>query len=896
MRLSLKLDRPETPIEALKCLKGNVKLVQETSEVGIIVILREHLHVSARQGRRWTLPIVLLSVCGLLWQTMGTARAEENRRVLVLYDQGRGVPSVAVVDREIHEAIEKQTAYRIDLYVEYMGTNLFPDPAAQEKIRELILQKYRDHQPDVIIAVGHGAIQFMIDTHQKEFPGVPIVICGSTENWTHHSDLDSLFTGSWVDMDPAKILDLALKLRPGIEQVIVVNGAAPSDKLLEASFRKGLHSYEDRFKFTYLSGLSMSSLLSQLRVLPDHTVILFGSISQDGTGARFIPSKQSLPMVVSAANAPIFVFADVLVVRGVVGGYVSDYPSQGRIAVADVLKILGGMKPQDIPIVAAPHAYMFDWLALKHWNISERNLPAGSIVLDRQPVFMDVYGRYIFGALVLLAQLLLIFLLLEQRAKERSIRQHLRDSEARLRETQSIAQCGSWVWDLAKKKAYWSDEMYSILGITPGSITPSGSLIGSGNDLHYAAKMKEISEIDQTYSEEHRILRPNGEERIVVEAGQPRYDARQKPLFVIGTLLDVTEIRRTEQVLGESEERFDAMVDAAPVMMWMAGVDKLCTSFNRSWLAFTGRTIDEEIGNGWAAGVHPDDLQRCMKIYIEAFDAHLSFTMEYRLRRYDGQYRWISDDGSPRFLPDGTFAGYIGCCLDIHDRRTLSLERIELARRLMSAQEAERARIARELHDGIGQEIALLSIQMQRASASNSSGSAPQNPEMQQFSNKLAAIGVHVGRLSHQLHSSELEYLGLAVAITKLCREFSEESPIKVTCNCSNIPAKLDNDVALTFLRLVQESLHNVAKHSGANSVQVNLAGTTEELSLIVRDDGAGFDVQKSKTVAGLGLVSMRERANLIGGEFVIDSKPGVGTSIRARAPLTRHTSQDSDV
>jgi signal transduction histidine kinase len=166
---------------------------------------------------------------------------------------------------------------------------------------------------------------------------------------------------------------------------------------------------------------------------------------------------------------------------------------------------------------------------------------------------------------------------------------------------------------------------------------------------------------------------------------------------------------------------------------------------------------------------------------------------------------------------------------------------------------------------------------------------------MQQFSERLAAIGVHVGRLSHQLHSSELEYLGLSVAITKLCRELSEESPIKVSCHCSNVPAELDDDVALTVLRLVQESLHNVAKHSGAKSVQVDMTGTPEELKLTVHDDGTGFDIKLLKTVAGLGLISMRERTNLIGGEFAIDSTLGVGTTIRARVPLARHSAQDSN-
>jgi PAS domain S-box-containing protein len=328
------------------------------------------------------------------------------------------------------------------------------------------------------------------------------------------------------------------------------------------------------------------------------------------------------------------------------------------------------------------------------------------------------------------------------------------------------------------------------------------------------------------------------------------------------------------------------MADGAPVMMWMSGVDKLCTDFNRGWLTFTGRSIEQELGNGWTEGVHPDDLQRCIAIYVEAFDQRRPFSMEYRLRRYDGEYHWITDSGSPRFLPDGTFAGFIGCCVDIHDRKALEFARLELARRLMSAQEAERTRVARELHDGIGQEIALLGIQMQRAAAAIAPEPQALSARMQKLYADLTAIGLHVSRLSHQLHSSELEYLGLSVAITQLCREFSEQYSIKVVCACTNIPAKLENDIALAFLRVVQESLHNIAKHSGARNVQVEVAGASGQLTLSVCDDGSGFDLQESKAAAGLGLISMRERIQLIGGEFAIDSAPRAGTRIRARTPL----------
>jgi two-component system sensor kinase FixL len=154
--------------------------------------------------------------------------------------------------------------------------------------------------------------------------------------------------------------------------------------------------------------------------------------------------------------------------------------------------------------------------------------------------------------------------------------------------------------------------------------------------------------------------------------GPPEQDALSIQIFLIVLaipllfLATVIEERRTgETVLRESESRFRIVADAAPVLIWMSGVDKLCTFFNKPWLEFTGRSVEQELGNGWAEGVHADDLQRCLKTYTEAFDARKPFGMQYRLRRRDGEYRWVSDDGVPRYDTLGQFAGYIGSCVDI---------------------------------------------------------------------------------------------------------------------------------------------------------------------------------------------------------------------------------------
>lgn len=154
-------------------------------------------------------------------------------------------------------------------------------------------------------------------------------------------------------------------------------------------------------------------------------------------------------------------------------------------------------------------------------------------------------------------------------------------------------------------------------------------------------------------------------------------DALHKRIEELEAELDAARLTQaagadTQARIQETEDRFRAIADTAPVLIWLSGPDKLCYFFNKGWLDFTGRTLAQELGNGWAEGVHPDDFNRCLAIYSSHFDARKEFSMDYRLRRHDGQYRWIWDKGVPRYTASGSFIGYVGGCMDIHDQKTFS--------------------------------------------------------------------------------------------------------------------------------------------------------------------------------------------------------------------------------
>ena len=354
------------------------------------------------------------------------------------------------------------------------------------------------------------------------------------------------------------------------------------------------------------------------------------------------------------------------------------------------------------------------------------------------------------------------------------------------------------------------------------------------------------------------------------------------PFMVLAALAE--EHEQAAQVLRESEERFRLVANTAPVMIWMAGTDRLCTYVNQAWLEFTGRPLEAELGNGWAEGVHKEDLKGCLETYSQAFDERQSFEMEYRARRNDGEYRWILDTGVPRFNPDGSFAGYIGSCLDITDRKLAEEALASVGRRLMEAHEEERTWIARELHDDIAQRVALLAVELERF---NQQGPDSVVDHMIRSAASSASLTSRkTFRHSHIvciLRCSNTWVLWLRPRAS--ARELSEQRNVRIEFKHSDMPSPVPKEISLCLFRVLQEALQNAVKHSGGQDFAVEVHGTEDGIRLIVTDSGIGFDWRDAINRRGLGLISMRERLRLVNGELAIQSEPGRGTTVLARVP-----------
>ena len=357
------------------------------------------------------------------------------------------------------------------------------------------------------------------------------------------------------------------------------------------------------------------------------------------------------------------------------------------------------------------------------------------------------------------------------------------------------------------------------------------------------------------------------------------------------------ELRNTVDRLRESEVRFRNMADTAPVMIWVSDTDKLCTFFNKTWLTFTGRTLEEELGNGWAKNVHPDDLDRCYGIYSSSFDARENFQMEYRLRHADGEYRWVLDKGIPRFAPNGAFAGYIGSAIDITDLKRSHEE--ALSREKLQALVSLTRGIAHDFNNMVGAILA----QAELAETDLAEGSAPIDEVRQ-----IKAVALRASEMVRELMIySEQESATLEpVDLSDLVEDMSELLRASISRNsslhldlCKDMPPVRGNatQIRQLVMNLIINASQAIGESSGSIHVRTSFSGPADGarggydcVRLHVSDTGCGMtEDQKGKIFEpffttksqghGLGLAVVQGIVQSHGGAIGVLSTPGNGTT-----------------
>jgi PAS domain S-box-containing protein len=340
----------------------------------------------------------------------------------------------------------------------------------------------------------------------------------------------------------------------------------------------------------------------------------------------------------------------------------------------------------------------------------------------------------------------------------------------------------------------------------------------------------------------------------------------------------------------DGEARFRTMADHAPVLLWMTGTDGLCNFFNQRWLDFTGRSLEEELHSGWASGVHPEDFQGCMSTFLEAFVTRQPFSMEYRLRRSDGEYRWLLDRGAPHFTPSGAFAGFIGSCTDVTEQR-LARDTLDLLNHELSARVEERTAIARErevllreVHHRVKNDLQLISSMLSmQARRLNDDDSTQALEESQRRIQTIALIH------EYMYQSENLTRLPFSRNIRGLAA-----SLLRVSSSPANIELEvvveeefmLPVDRAIPCGLILNELMTNALKHAfpGARSGKLRVTLRREgagHIALGVSDDGVGFSGEKPDSKDGsLGWRLIEAFAEQLGAELRVRAAGGTHVEV----------------
>jgi PAS domain S-box-containing protein len=473
----------------------------------------------------------------------------------------------------------------------------------------------------------------------------------------------------------------------------------------------------------------------------------------------------------------------------------------------------------------------------------------------------------------------------------------LRESEERLRLAFAGAQEGVWDWNLETGAVVYSDQWKRMLGYRDDEIEPHvrawERLLHPDDRAAAEALTDAVSRDKRPYEGEFRLRHKDGHYITVLTRGLPvRRDRSGSVIRIVGTHLDITERKRTESALRESEERLTLAFAGAQEGIWDWNLETNAVVYSSRWkqmLGYSNEEIEPHV-SAWERLVHPDDRRAAERADESVARGRPTYEAEFRLRHKDGHYVHVLSRGFPvRREPGGPVVRIVGTHFDLTDRQKREAERArtELLTHLVFVQEDERRRIARDMHDQLGEHLTALALRIGRLKqiGVDSTRLAREIDDLERIA---LSLDQDVDRLVWELRPTALDDLGLMAALTNYVQDWSNRTSIPARLHTSGLQdERLQPDVETTLYRIAQEALNNAAKYSRAGHVEVILERRHDSVLLVVEDDGIGFEADGGVNGRGFGLVGMRERAALVGGNVEIESARGQGTTVLVRIDVS---------
>ncbi len=505
-----------------------------------------------------TRPILFLPFLFLLGSLLPGASASASgptrpKNVMVLLGGASGQPMYDAALSDIRATIQRGYGGPLNLYVEYLDMERFPDKSQIRAQIDFMRKKYTREKMDLFIPFGPGYLYLVSQNPNLNFGEIPTLFVEFQTGLPDSPPIDRKkgMTGMIVEPHFKKTFEIALSLHPGTTGAFIITGSSPFDRLLESIARAAYREYEDRVAVTYLSGLAMEELLQKISRLPKNSIVIYVSLLKDAKGVSYY-GTESLKLLSEASSSPIYGDWDTLVGHGIVGGYVIDSKHNSSTLGQIALRILQGEDPDTIPIVQGSTHFVFDWRQLKRWGIREGNLPEGSIIVDKELTFFEAFRWYIIGTIlfVIIETTLVVFLIGLYR-KQRRVEKQLQGAAGEWQTTFDSVRDLIFILDLDLKILRVNAPALAFLKLPPERVLgrPCYTLVHGTNEPPEQCPISAMTKMKRNEDVELYDQKGNAWFHVSVN---PILDERGEVTRIVHQVRDITGQKRTEEEIHQA--------------------------------------------------------------------------------------------------------------------------------------------------------------------------------------------------------------------------------------------------------------------------------------------------------------------------------------------------------